>query len=78
MPDEFKSQPCKTIPYTSDSDETLERWRCCEQPESVQTYSFLLLVVYDRELELEGSQSMYSIAAEKEMLRNMLMMDSVM
>ena len=34
---EFKSQPCKTIHHTYN--ETLKGLRCCQLPESVQTYS---------------------------------------
>ena len=34
--DELKSQPCKTIQYTYN--QVLEELRCCELPQSVQTY----------------------------------------
>ena len=38
--DEIKSLPCTSIHYTYN--ETLERLRCWEWPESVQTYSILV------------------------------------
>ena len=36
----YQPQPCKTIHYTKD--ETLEGFRCCELPESIQTHSILV------------------------------------